>query len=163
MKIINPATEEVVANISEDIPSTLEHKLQLLRSGQQRWAKVALAQRVQVLQKFADLLNDNTEHLAATLTSEVGKPLQQSRNEVNGARNRIKWLTDNAAKYLSDEWMADENGLGEKISYEPLGIVCNISAWNYPFFSGRKCVLCRHCWQAMQCFTNPRNTPHSQV
>jgi len=136
MKIINPATEEVVANISEDIPSTLEHKLQLLRSGQQRWAKVALAQRVQVLQKFADLLNDNTEHLAATLTSEVGKPLQQSRNEVNGARNRIKWLTDNAAKYLSDEWMADENGLGEKISYEPLGVVCNISAWNYPFLVG---------------------------
>jgi acyl-CoA reductase-like NAD-dependent aldehyde dehydrogenase len=136
MKIINPATEEVVANISEDIPSTLEHKLQLLRSGQQRWAKVALAQRVQVLQKFADLLNDNTEHLAATLTSEVGKPLQQSRNEVNGARNRIKWLTDNAAKYLSDEWMTDENGLGEKISYEPLGVVCNISAWNYPFLVG---------------------------
>jgi acyl-CoA reductase-like NAD-dependent aldehyde dehydrogenase len=136
MQIINPATEAVVANISEDIQSTLELKLQLLRSGQQRWAKVALLQRVQVLQKFADLLNDNIEHLAAILTSEVGKPLQQSRNEVNGARNRIKWLTDNATKYLSDEWMTREDGLGEKISYEPLGVVCNISAWNYPFLVG---------------------------
>jgi acyl-CoA reductase-like NAD-dependent aldehyde dehydrogenase len=55
---------------------------------------------------------------------------------VNGARTRIKWLTDNAGKYLSDETMSSEKGLEEKISYEPLGIICNISAWNYPYLVG---------------------------
>jgi acyl-CoA reductase-like NAD-dependent aldehyde dehydrogenase len=66
----------------------------------------------------------------------VGKPLQQSRNEVNGARARIKWLTENATGYLADEIMTQEKGLTEKISYEPLGVVCNISAWNYPYLVG---------------------------
>jgi acyl-CoA reductase-like NAD-dependent aldehyde dehydrogenase len=32
--------------------------------------------------------------------------------------------------------MTQEEGLGEQISYEPLGIVCNISAWNYPYLVG---------------------------
>jgi hypothetical protein len=62
--------------------------------------------------------------------------LQQSRNEINGARARIKWLTANAEKYLSDEIMSNSNGMEEKISYEPLGVVCNISAWNYPYLVG---------------------------
>jgi acyl-CoA reductase-like NAD-dependent aldehyde dehydrogenase len=82
------------------------------------------------------LLEKNTESLAAVLTSEVGKPLQQSRNEINGARTRIHWLTEHAANYLSDETMFSENGLEEKISYEPLGVICNISAWNYPYLVG---------------------------
>jgi acyl-CoA reductase-like NAD-dependent aldehyde dehydrogenase len=88
------------------------------------------------LRKFSDLLEKNIEHLAVTLTTEVGKPLQQSRNEINGARARIKWLTENAEKYLSDEIMTSEKGLEEKISYESLGVICNISAWNYPYLVG---------------------------
>ena len=70
------------------------------------------------------------------LTSEVGKPLQQSHNEIKGAMARIKWLTDNADKYLSDEAMRSNEEMEEKISYEPLGVVCNISAWNYPYLVG---------------------------
>ena len=50
--------------------------------------------------------------------------------------SRIKWLTENAEKYLSDETMNAEAGLEEKISYEPLGVICNISAWNYPYLVG---------------------------
>jgi acyl-CoA reductase-like NAD-dependent aldehyde dehydrogenase len=82
------------------------------------------------------LLLEQIESLAAVLTSEVGKPLQQSRNEINGACKRIQWLTQNATKYLADEIMTDEEGMQEKISYEPLGVVCNISAWNYPYLVG---------------------------
>lgn len=70
------------------------------------------------------------------MTSEVGKPLQQSRNEINGATKRIKWLAENAEKYLSPETMTFEEGMEEKIVYEPLGVVCNISAWNYPYLVG---------------------------
>jgi acyl-CoA reductase-like NAD-dependent aldehyde dehydrogenase len=136
MQIINPATETVIAELNEDSTQTLAHKHLLLKAGQPKWAAVPLEKRVAVLQKFSELLLENIESLAAILTSEVGKPLQQSRNEVNGARNRIKWLTDNATKYLSDEVMTDEAGLTEKISYEPLGVICNISAWNYPYLVG---------------------------
>ena len=99
MQIINPATEEIISEIKEDTEETLASKFELLRNAQALWQNNALAERVGVLQKFSQLLEKNIEQLAATLTSEVGKPLQQSRNEVNGARTRIKWLTENAEKY----------------------------------------------------------------
>lgn len=136
MKIVNPSSGEVIREISEDTPAAISLKFENAKTAQVSWARVPLVQRIEHLKLFAEVLEKNIETLAAVLTSEVGKPLQQSRNEINGARTRINWLTANAAKYLSDETMVDENGLQEKISYEPLGVIANISAWNYPYLVG---------------------------
>lgn len=136
MKIINPATEEVIRELQEDTRESVQQKFNTLRSAQPAWKDVTLSERVSIIKRYSDLLEKNIEHLAAVLTSEVGKPLQQSGNEVNGARTRIKWLVDNAEKYLSDEVMTIEDKLTERISYEPLGVICNISAWNYPYLVG---------------------------
>ena len=136
MKIINPATEEIIREIKEDTKQSVEKKFQLLQVSQPGWNKIPLVERVKVIQQFSNLLKGNIENLALVLTQEVGKPLQQSRNEISGAVARIKWLTENAERYLSDETMIAEKGLEEKISYEPLGIICNISAWNYPYLVG---------------------------
>jgi len=136
MKIINPATEDIIKEIEEDNGKSIEKKFQLLTEAQPDWSRKPLTERIKIIQQFSALLEENIEPLAAILTSEVGKPLQQARNEVNGARARIKWLTENAEKYLSDEIMSDGNGIQEKISYEPLGVISNISAWNYPYLVG---------------------------
>lgn len=136
MQIINPATEEVIRELTEDSAEGLRQKFDLLASVQPSWSRRSLAERVDILRKFSALLGENIEPLAGVLTSEVGKPLQQSRNEIKGAQSRIQWLTDNAEKYLADEVMTRGDGLEERISYEPLGIVCNISAWNYPYLVG---------------------------
>ena len=136
MQIINPATEEIILTVNEDTQSTLASKFNLLKKGQVLWSHNNLQQRITVLQKFSELLKEHIEECSMILTSEVGKPLQQARNEVNGACKRITWLTENAAKYLGDEIMTDAEGLVEKIVYEPLGVVCNISAWNYPYLVG---------------------------
>lgn len=136
MQIINPATEEVIRELEEDTQESLEKKIHALRAAQPAWRSVPLAKRIHVIRAYSSLLEKNIEHLASVLTSEMGKPLQQSRNEINGARSRIQWLADNAEKYLSDEVMASVEGMAEKISYEPLGVVVNISAWNYPYLVG---------------------------
>jgi acyl-CoA reductase-like NAD-dependent aldehyde dehydrogenase len=136
MKIINPATEEVIQEIADDNEATIVEKFQLLKHGQGDWENTALSERIEIIEKFSTLLERHIESLANILTAEVGKPLQQSRNEVNGARTRIKWLTDNATKYLSDETMSSDKAMVEKISYEALGVICNISAWNYPYLVG---------------------------
>lgn len=136
MNVVNPATGEIIKTLKEDNTASLKKKLATLKQGQTKWNAVPLKKRVAVLQKFAAMLKQSIEESATILTSEVGKPLQQSRNEVNGAINRINWLTGNAEKYLADEVMTDENNMKEKISYEPLGVVCNISAWNYPYLVG---------------------------
>jgi len=134
--VVNPATEETIAELNQDTNESLSHKLIVLQGGQKVWASVTLNERITVLQNFSKLLLENLEELAGILSSEVGKPLQQARNEISGACTRIKWLTANAEKYLADELMTDEEGLQEKIVYEPLGVVCNISAWNYPYLVG---------------------------
>ncbi|MBE5320675.1 aldehyde dehydrogenase family protein [Pedobacter sp. MR2016-19] len=136
MQIINPATEEIIISLEEDNSSTLQLKFDALKEAQPLWANKTLQERILVIAKFSDLLEAEIERLAAVLTSEVGKPLQQSRNEINGARARIKWMLANAEKYLADEVMVEEPGLKEVIKYEPLGVVCNISAWNYPYLVG---------------------------
>ena len=136
LSIVNPATEELIAQPREDTSESLQKKFVLLHKAQPHWYETTLLERIQVLKKFSDVLEKNAEHLAGILTSEVGKPLQQSSNELKGARARIKWLTDNAEKYLHDEIMTSGDKMEEKISYEPLGVVCNISAWNYPYLVG---------------------------
>ena len=136
MKILNPSTEEIIREVEEDDQTSVEQKFQSLQAAQPAWSQAPLAERIKILQQFSVLLEKNIEHLAIVLTEEVGKPLQQSRNEINGGIARIKWLTENAEKYLSDETMKVDTGLEEKISYEPLGVVCNISAWNYPYLVG---------------------------
>jgi len=136
MLIINPATEEVIVEVTEDTKETCLQKFQQLKKAQPAWKALSLAERIRIINAFSDLLQKNIDALAIVLTSEVGKPLQQSKNEINGACKRIKWLTENAEKYLSDELMKNEAGLQERISYEPLGVICNISAWNYPYLVG---------------------------
>jgi acyl-CoA reductase-like NAD-dependent aldehyde dehydrogenase len=136
MNIVNPATEEIIGTVKEDDSKSLAHKRNLLKMGQKDWASKTLQQRILIIEKFYNLLGVEIERLAVVLTSEVGKPLSQSRNEINGARGRVRWMLDHASQYLSDEIITDTPELKEQISYDPLGIVCNISAWNYPYLVG---------------------------
>ena len=136
MKIVNPATEEIIKEIAEDDSASLSHKLMILKKAQVDLAKQPLEDRIQILQQYSMLLERDIELLAHTLTEEVGKPLQQSRNEINGSRNRIAWLTTHAQQYLADENMHEDDVIKELIRYEPLGVICNISAWNYPYLVG---------------------------
>jgi acyl-CoA reductase-like NAD-dependent aldehyde dehydrogenase len=136
MRIINPATEQLIKEVDHDTLSSLQGKFHTLRQSCHAWKTRSLRERVSVLQKFGDHLVQQTESLSAILTSEVGKPLQQSRNEIKGAKARIDWLTAHAVKYLSDEIVREDGEMTERIAYEPLGVICNISAWNYPYLVG---------------------------
>ncbi|HRH47670.1 MAG TPA: aldehyde dehydrogenase family protein [Panacibacter sp.] len=141
MKIINPATEEIIEDVPEDTLESISEKFELLKDGQALWAAVALEERIACIARFHALLDEEKDELAKTLTSEMGKPLQQSYNEINGARGRIKYFIDNSAKYLAEEWVTTEGATKEKIVYEPLGVIANISAWNYPFLVGVNVII----------------------
>jgi acyl-CoA reductase-like NAD-dependent aldehyde dehydrogenase len=136
MKIVNPATEELIGELPEDTTGTLSLKFQKLKAARPEWSATNISSRIRIIQSFSEQMEQQIEHLAMVLTNEIGKPIQQSRNEINGARTRINWMVENAAKYLGEEQMTKETSLEEKISYEPLGVICNISAWNYPWLVG---------------------------
>jgi len=136
MNIFNPATEEIITIIQEDNQAILALKFERLQKSAKQWSAVPVQTRAEILEKFVSLLKENMEELAAILTSEMGKPLQQSRNEINGAGGKATWLAQHAIQYLSEEIMSVSDQMTEKIVHEPLGIICNISAWNYPYNVG---------------------------
>ena len=84
------------------------------------------------------MLIERQDVLARTLTAEVGKPIRQSRNELNGLTARIDFFLAQTERALRDERVfADAKaGLEERIAHVPLGVIANISAWNYPYFVG---------------------------
>ncbi len=136
MKIINPASGQLICEVTEDNPETIKEKFHLLKKGQLLWAAVPIKERIQCMEQFYLLLEKHKDDLAKTLTSEMGKPIQQSYNELNGARSRIQYFIQNSEKWLTEEWITTEGSTTEKISYDPLGIIANISAWNYPYLVG---------------------------
>lgn len=140
MKILNPATEEVIATIDTDDKASVKDKLNLLRSGQKSWAALPVKDRLGCIVKFGELVQENIQKLAEIMTAETGKPLQQSINEIRGAQNRVEHLKANAEKWLAPE-IVHEGDTSEKIVYEPLGVIGNISAWNFPYNVGYNVFL----------------------
>jgi acyl-CoA reductase-like NAD-dependent aldehyde dehydrogenase len=144
LKVINPATEELLAELEEDDAHTLAQKTRAARGAQRRWAGTPLTERLAVIGRFGELLRSRRESLAMTLTAEVGKPIRQSRNELTAMEGRIAFFLEHTAAAIEDEVVHLGSGpppLEERIRYEPLGIVASISAWNYPYFVGSNVFL----------------------
>ena len=138
MKITNPADGTVITEITADNAAAVRRKYELARAGQRKWAKVPIRKRLAAISAFRERIVAMHETLARTLTHEVGKPIRQSRNELNGLLGRLDFFLEESAGALRDEKVhADAaQNLEERITHEPLGVVANISAWNYPYFVG---------------------------
>ncbi len=136
LKIFNPANGTLIREVPEDGPAEIAQKAKAAQKAQPVWAARPLSERLAILKKFRDLVVSKIEDLALTLTDEVGKPITQSRNELKGLLARLDFFLENTRKELSEETVFSDKGMTEKILHEPLGVVANISAWNYPYFVG---------------------------
>jgi len=136
MRIIDPATDHTLEELSEDTEATVQAKAAQSRAAQRAWAARPLSARIAILRRFRELVVERTDALALTLTSEVGKPISQSHNELKALLARIDFFLDRVAGEVAPEIVQQETGLEERISHEPLGVIANISAWNYPYFVG---------------------------
>jgi acyl-CoA reductase-like NAD-dependent aldehyde dehydrogenase len=143
MKIINPATEEIVDEIDEDTPRSIAEKVAKARLAQREWARVELDRRLDAVRRFGQLLAEQKGRLEKTLTSEVGKPITQSGNEIKGMEPRIDFFLKNTRAVLAEESVLEDEKqrLEEIITHEPLGVIANLSAWNYPYYVGSNVFL----------------------
>ena len=143
MQVIDPATGATIDELDEAGPDDVAAAHAAARAAQPAWAARPLAERVAVLRRFRDLLEERTDDLAATQTRETGKPIAQSRGELAATLGRVGFLCDAVAEVVADEVVDDgeASGTREVIVHEPLGVVANISAWNYPWFVGTNVVV----------------------
>lgn len=136
MKILNPATGELLREVKETPLAEIESVLRSARKAQGEWSSRPLSGRLAILGKYHELLDRDAGMLARDLSLEVGKPLAEARNEVQGARGRIRFFLEQAEKWLSPQAIRTEGNTREEISFDPLGVIANISAWNYPYHVG---------------------------
>ena len=138
MKIVNPWNGALVADVPADTAKTVAVKYAQARAAQPRWAALPVRKRLDAIVRFRAAIVAREDELARTLTQEVGKPIRQSRNELKGVLGRIDYFLAESGPTLRDEKVLDDPGgkLEERISHEPLGVIANISAWNYPYFVG---------------------------
>jgi len=136
LTITNPANGRVIAELPEHTPDAVSASCRAARAAQPAWAAQPLAARLEAIRRFRAELIRETERLAAILTSEVGKPIRQSRNELNGLLGRIDFFLAESERTLAPRQVYDEGGMRELVTHEPLGVIANISAWNYPYFVG---------------------------
>ena len=141
LKMHNPATGALIGELPADNAATVAAKAAAARAAQPRWTATPFAERAAAMQRFRALLVDQLETLALTLTQEVGKPISQAHNELNGLLPRIDFFLEQAESAMRDEHVFDGGGMHEQISHIPLGVVANISAWNYPYFVGCNVIV----------------------
>jgi acyl-CoA reductase-like NAD-dependent aldehyde dehydrogenase len=136
LRIENPATGERIGELPADDIASVVAKTAAARAAQPRWAAVSLDERKAATARFRAALVDERELLAATLTHEVGKPIRQSRAEIDGVLSRIDFFLAEVDACLAPETVLDDAGMREQVTRVPLGVVANVSAWNYPYFVG---------------------------
>jgi acyl-CoA reductase-like NAD-dependent aldehyde dehydrogenase len=130
--IINPATEKVLRTIEPTPEAEVESILSRMRRAQHLWRDVPVLKRAAICRQFIEAFRSMKESVALDLTRQMGKPLGQSRKEVDTMLDRAETMARLAPGALQDDMLPPKEGFRRFIRYEPLGIVLDIPAWNYP-------------------------------
>jgi acyl-CoA reductase-like NAD-dependent aldehyde dehydrogenase len=132
MNIVNPATEEIYRAVADTPEAGIEPLLQRMRAAQQAWREVGIARRVEICRRFIEAFRAKKETVSLEITRQMGKPLSQARREVDTMLDRADAMLRLAPAALQDDVLPPRPGFRRFIRHEPLGLVLDIPAWNYP-------------------------------
>ena len=141
LAIHNPANGQLITTLPADDATSVATKTTAARVAQPAWAATPMAERKACIERFRSGVVRDLESLAVTLTRETGKPVKMSRNELNGLLGRIDFFLKEVELATGTETVFDDGGMKEQIQHIPLGVVANISAWNYPWFVGCNVIV----------------------
>ena len=132
LRVINPATGAVLAELTVDGPVQVEAAVQKAQAAQKRWAAMTGAERGRALQRAARLLRERNEELAQLETRSTGKPIQETRAvDVLSGAECLEYYAGLAAGLAGEHLDLGAAAFGYT-RREPLGVVAGIGAWNYP-------------------------------
>ena len=133
MKSFNPATEEF---IQEYIPLTSNETSSIIdeaHSDYLYWRDTTHNERAKLMVKLAQELRNEIEKYAGMISLEMGKPIEESKSEVEKSAWVCEYYAENAAKMLQDEVLKSDAGKSF-VSFEPLGVILAVMPWNFPFW-----------------------------
>ncbi|MEI8279155.1 MAG: NAD-dependent succinate-semialdehyde dehydrogenase [Bacteroidota bacterium] len=136
---VNPANGEVLNTYQSYDTKKTEKILLQTHKTQQEWTKMSHKERGVVLKKIAKQIRADKEELAILATLEMGKPIQQSRDEVEKCAKTFDFFATEGPKMLANEIIATD-ARKSYISYQPLGVVLAIMPWNFPYWQVFRCM-----------------------
>ena len=132
MSVVNPANERVVATVARGNREDAKRALEAAAKVQPRWEEMPPIKRASYLLKVAALVRKNRERLARILTLEQGKPLFESRLEVDGSAAHFEYFAEFARRIEGDVLPSDFPRQSVMILKLPIGVVASITPWNFP-------------------------------
>ena len=129
MPVLNPATEEVVAQCPRATKGQLDKAVAAAKAAFPAWAATPIEERRKYIVKMADVIEANAGELARILTSEQGKPLADATGEVMGMAGFFRYL---GSLDLKMKVIEESDGRRVEAFRRPLGVVGAIIPWNYP-------------------------------
>ena len=130
---LNPTTNQVIQTHASWGSSRLEQALEKTHHAQQAWAQTTFSQRTGILRNAAIHLRAQHDRYATLITQEMGKPLRETRAEIEKCAVVCDYYAQHAEEFLRAETVASDAGKSY-VAHHPLGVVLAIMPWNFPFW-----------------------------
>lgn len=130
LDVTDPATGEVFGSVPNAGAPELDIAVKAAREAFPDWRDTSWENRQAVLVRIGDVIAENAAELVGLLTKEQGKPTAQAEFEIMTAS---QWCHATATLKLDDKVLEDSATRLHFTTYEPIGVVCAISPWNFPF------------------------------
>jgi succinate-semialdehyde dehydrogenase/glutarate-semialdehyde dehydrogenase len=136
---VNPATGETLRTYEAMDEEEIERRLQLAEATFRTYRTTSFAERARLMNRAADLLDEDQQEIARVLTTEMGKPITQARAEAAKCAKAMRWYAEHAEELLADEEPAeadvkDSGGVRALVRYRPMGPVLAVMPWNFPLW-----------------------------
>ena len=130
---INPTTEERIAEYEEYSNDKILHIIEKTEESFQFHKEILLDARISLMLKVASILENQREEFSKLMTVEMGKPIVQSRAEVDKCIWLCKYYSENVSSFLADE-IIPTDARKSFVSFQSLGIILAVMPWNFPFW-----------------------------
>jgi acyl-CoA reductase-like NAD-dependent aldehyde dehydrogenase len=141
LRIISPVDNSIYAErpLADDatVLATLEHA----RAARRDWRTVPVAERCRIATAFTDALIADKDRVSDLLAWQMGRPIRFGPGEVRGFEERARYMIEIAPDTLADIDVGPKDGFKRYIRREPLGVVLNLPAWNFPYMTALNAVL----------------------
>jgi acyl-CoA reductase-like NAD-dependent aldehyde dehydrogenase len=137
----NPFTGEPACTVALADEATINATLDRARDAFRAWRRADLRERILVCERAVAAMEANTASIAGDITRMMGKPLAQARGEVKTCATRARHMIEIAEGALADVELPLSGVFERRIVKEPLGVILDLPAWNYPLLTAVNCVV----------------------
>jgi succinate-semialdehyde dehydrogenase/glutarate-semialdehyde dehydrogenase len=130
--VLNPATEAVLGELPHAGEADLDEALTSSARGYEQWRKVSPLDRGRILLKAAALIRERSEQIAGLITLELGKPIAESRLEVETAAGMFDWNAEEGRRAYGRVIPSRNRSIQQIAVREPLGPIAAFAPWNAP-------------------------------